>query len=82
MGPKLIDSFESAVVGESHSHCRIGHKSAAGATSFRQRWQAERSMLESEPCVNIVYADEERSRFRCSEVATMVSEDEVGGDNS
>jgi hypothetical protein len=33
-----------------HIHIAELVKSAAEATSFRQRWQTERSMLESEPC--------------------------------
>jgi len=33
-----------------HIHVAELVKSAAEATSFRQRWQTERSMLESEPC--------------------------------
>ncbi|KAL3763609.1 hypothetical protein ACHAW5_003907 [Stephanodiscus triporus] len=37
-----------------HIHIAELVKSAAEATSFRQRWQTERSMLESEPCYELL----------------------------
>ncbi|KAL7429091.1 hypothetical protein ACHAXH_004681 [Discostella pseudostelligera] len=37
-----------------HIHIAELVKSAAEATAFRQRWQTERSMLESEPCYEVL----------------------------